>query len=179
MSTIISATIIINLILSLFLPGQIPSYARTVNSQTGDSNLWDDWSLSTTIAGDPPLASGSTSISVSPSGSAGVSGTGTSSVIELTSASYTATDDGDFSTTGSATGGGFGNGTNSSTAVSGSGTGASVSLTKTVTANTWSTMTVAPAGVYGGGSLAYDGSGNIYAFQGNVTTAFWKYAISS
>ena len=94
MSTIISATIIINLVLSLFLPGQIPSYARTVNSQTGDSNLWDDWSLSTTIAGDPPLASGSTSISVSPSGSAGVSGTGTSSAIQLTSASHTFIDDG-------------------------------------------------------------------------------------
>ena len=385
MSTIISATIIINLVLSLFLPGQIPSYARTVNSQTGDSNLWDDWSLSTTIAGDPPSASGSTSISVEPSGSAGVSGTGTSSAIQLTSASHTFIDDGvpnnyaglwhmdnnwndssgngnngtandgatfntatprvgvaagSFDGTGdfisipyssslnigsgnlsleawvkisqqglphhifimddnndviklqinisnkatfytrdgggdnmeavstttiavdtwyhivgvregttiriyvngvlehSATnaavgnivttdhwhigtgvngiddhvnflkgmvdkatiyntalstptisslsnnsnlvaGGGFGNGTNSSTAVSGSGTGASVSLTKTVTANTWSTMVVTPNSILAGGSLAYDGSGSIYAFRGFGGTAFWKYNINA
>src|SRR3989344_7133871 len=101
--------------------------------------------------------------------------------IKITQSTHTFTDDGATSTTsGTATGGGFGNGTNSSTEVSGSGTGASVSLIKTATANTWSTMVVMPAIVGSGGSLAYDGSGNIYAFQSDgLNPFFWKYAIST
>jgi outer membrane protein assembly factor BamB len=39
-------------------------------------------------------------------------------------------------------------------------------------------MAVAPAAVNQGGALVYTGGDFIYAFQGNVTTAFWRYFIS-
>jgi outer membrane protein assembly factor BamB len=45
--------------------------------------------------------------------------------------------------------------------------------------NTWTSLANAPSGVDYGGALVYDGNGNIYAFQGGNTSAFWKYSISS
>ena len=42
----------------------------------------------------------------------------------------------------------------------------------------FSAMAVAPAAVLSGGALDYTGGDFIYAFQGNTTTAFWRYSIS-
>ena len=47
-------------------------------------------------------------------------------------------------------------------------------------ANTWTTMASAPALIHAGSSLSYPGSGDfIYGFQGNNTTAFFRYSISA
>ncbi len=46
------------------------------------------------------------------------------------------------------------------------------------TPNNWTTLASAP-GVVNGGSMAYDGSSNLYVLLGNGTDAFWKYNIAT